>query len=178
MINKSTVCIITFLIFSFFTDTIFAATYYPDDGDLWYDGYKYADSILIWNAPGGWSKSDSGYEHDFLTSPKYFTYCKTSSNLPNKYDDCPTAGVSESSSEYWAFSFGSYHAKNIKAKTAYWGVWYFSSGSDVITYFYLNGQEVYHQLCWWDSIWCMGGIRSVHLLEGLLYRTVPYYKKW
>lgn len=153
------------------------AAYYPNTGDLWYDGGYFADSYLLWSYTGPWSVNDPGYEHDLAIRNHYFTDCTSWTNLPNGYDDCPTAGVSEPS-DLWTFSFGSFHAKNILASTWYYGSWNFSGGSSLSTDFYLNGQENYHQFCWWDSIWCMGGIRSTRLLSGWLNWGSSYYAVW
>ena len=42
------------------------AAYYPNTGDLYYDGASYADSHLKWDNPGPWRYSDPGYEHDLV----------------------------------------------------------------------------------------------------------------
>ena len=154
-----------------------AQTYYPDDGNLWYNGYYFADSYLRWNNPGGWSKSDPGYEHDFALRSHYFKACTTWTNLPSGYNDCPTAGVSEPSN-LWTFSFGSFHVKNVTRGRWYYGSWNFSGGYSLSTDFYLNGQENYHQFCWWDSIWCMGGTRSRRLTSGWLNWGASLYRSW
>jgi hypothetical protein len=178
--NKSAYASLTViaLFFMFFAvSPAISATYYPDDGDLWYNGSYYADSYLKWNYPGGWSVSDPGYEHDFATSKNYFNKCTSWTNLPYGYNDCPTAGVSEPSS-YWTFSFGSYHIKNVTAKKWYFGSWNFSGGYLLSSTFYLNGQENKHQFCWYDSIWCMGGTRSQRLTSGTLNWGSTLYRSW
>ena len=156
-------------------------TYYPDDGKFWYDGRHYAESYLLWNNPGGWSKkgkkSDPGYEHDLALNPDYFHACTTWTNLPSGYDDCPTAGVLEPG-DFWAFSFGSFHAKKIKPKTWYMGTWRFSGGDSPPTKFYLSGQEVYHKICPLDSIWCMEGVRSNPLTNGNLIWGQSLSRSW
>src|SRR6188474_3612797 len=111
------------------------AAYYPDHGDLCYDGIFFADSLFVWNSPGPWRipspfniSDDPGYEHDFSVSNQFFTACTSWTNLPSAYDDCPTAGVSEPSST-WTFSFGSFHiASGVTANTTYYGSWNLSGG--------------------------------------------------
>jgi hypothetical protein len=153
------------------------AAYFPNQGDLRYDGYFFADSYFLWDYPGQWATSDPGYEHDLGIRSYYFEDCTSWTNLPNGYNDCPTAGVSEPS-DLWTFSFGSFHARNIGAWTWYYGAWNFSSGSALSTDFYLNGQENKKQFCWWDSIWCMGAVRTQPLRSGWLYWGEPYYTTW
>ena len=157
-------------------------TYYPDVGDFYYNGYNnYADSYICWTFPGGWSPlamGDPGYEHDLTAQSNYFNACTSWTDLPNGYDDCPTAGYTEPDPNLWTFSFGSFHAKNIKSLTWYYGYWIFSGGSASSTSFQLNGQEVYHQICPLDDIWCMGSIRSQPLLSGWLYWGWWYYNWW
>lgn len=154
-------------------------TYYPNDGDFWYNGCYYADSYLLWSNPGGWSLSGPGYEHDLVVQKNYFSACTSWTNLPNGYDDCPTAGYLETNPNYYAFSFGSFWVQNIiQPSTWYFGSWNFSGGSAPSTDFRLNGQEVAHDICAFDSPWCMDGRRSQPLLRGWLYWGWSYYNSW
>ncbi|MHB1161653.1 MAG: hypothetical protein ACYC3V_15200, partial [Chloroflexota bacterium] len=84
------------------------AAYYPDRGDLYYNGGQFAESYFKWTDPGPWQKPDPGYEHDFAFDPGYLSACTSWTDLPYAYDDCPTAGYSEPSN-LWTFSFGSFH---------------------------------------------------------------------
>lgn len=157
----------------------YAATFYPDDGDLWYNETNFADSTLRWAAPRGWSRIDPGYEHDLALRSYYFAGCTSWTDLPNGYDDCPTAGATEPST-LWSFSFGSFHAKNVVAGRWYYGSWNFGGyPSAASTDFKLIGQEVSHDICSWDSIWCMAatGQYQPHL-NGYLYRDQEYYGSW
>jgi len=87
------------------------------------------DSYIAWSNPGPWAADDPGYEHDLAVSPWYFDECSSWTNLPNGYDDCPTAGASESNEDIWVFSFGSYHVKNqLSPGYLYYGSWYFHEG--------------------------------------------------
>ena len=153
------------------------AYYYPNSGSLYYDGASYADSYLKWDDPGPWQHSDPGYEHDLVAHKNYFRDCTSWTNLPNGYNDCPTAGVSEPS-DMWSFSFGTFHARNIQAHTWYFGSWVFLIGWDPSTNFYLNGQENYHGFCSWDSIWCMKASRTHRLLQGQFHLGQSYYGVW
>lgn len=76
------------------------AAYFPDEGDFYYNGFTFVDSNLRWTSVGPFSVSDPGYEHDFLAYSSYFTSCTTWNNLPAGYDDCVTAGVSDSPPYY------------------------------------------------------------------------------
>lgn len=163
---------------SFIASPTYAGTFYPDDGDLWYDGFYFADSYLTWNVPGGWSVSDPGYEHDFSIRSHYFTDCTTWTDLPSGYDDCPTAGWTEPSN-LWTFSFGSFHSRNILAGREYYGSWNFSGGYSSSTDFRLTAQENYRQFCWWDSIWCMGSTGQYkRLTYGWMYWATQMYRIW
>ncbi len=153
------------------------AEYYPNDGDLWYDGTYFADSYLLWGSLGPWATNDPGYEQDFAIRSHYFEDCSSWTNLPSGYDDCPTAGVSEES-DLWSFSFGSFHSKQLQASSWYYGSWNFSGGWSLSSDFRLNLQEVYHQFCWWDSIWCMGSKRTYNVRNGTLNWGQSYYTSW
>lgn len=176
-INRIILMIFVTIVIFFNASPGVAATFYPDHGDLWYGGCHFVDSHFKWTVPGGWSVSDPGYEHDFAVKPDYYTSCTSWTDLPNGYNDCPTAGWSEPGG-FWAFSFGSFHATNIVAGKLYYGSWTFERGGSPTTAFYLSGQENYHQFCWWDSIWCMNGIRSAPLTSGQLIFGVPLYRSW
>lgn len=158
--------------------------YWPNRGQFYYNGQLFADSYMCWANSGGWSVSDPGYEHDLVVRKFFFTSCTSFTNLPNGYDDCPTAGVLETNPNYYAFSFGSFHARNIQPTRDYYGSWNFTSnGSPSPTDFRLNGQEVYRFYCPFDSIWCMEDIRSQKLLPnftggGTLTRGQVYWNCW
>jgi len=151
--------------------------WHPHVGSFWYNGQRFADSYLNWLNPGGWSVSDPGYEHDLVVRKTFFSSCTSYTNLPNGYDDCPTAGVLETNPDYYAFSFGSFHARNIQ-RQAYYGSWNFSGGSASSTDYFLNSQEVAHLICPFDIILCMDGIRSQRLLKGKLRRGQPLNTCW
>jgi len=125
-------------------------------------GASYADSYLKWDNPGPWQHNDPGYEHDLVAHKNYFRDCTSWTNLPDGYNDCPTAGVFEPS-DMW-----------------YLGNWVFLIGWDPSTDFYLNGQETYHGFCPWDSIWCMKASRTTSppLLQGQFHLGQSYYGSW
>ena len=154
----------------------YSQTFYPDAGDLYYDGSFCFDSYFGWSNPGGWLTADPGYEHDLLLWPDYFTACTSWTTLPDGYDDCPTAGILDF--DMWAFSFGSYAAKKIQPQTWYYGAWSFSGGSLSSSKMRLNGQETAHDICPWDSPWCMDGKRSWNLLDGWVYFGVEAFEEW
>lgn len=138
----------------------------PVTGHLYYNGAYYAESVLTFGTVGPWSSSEPGYEHDLQLNDTYFNSCTSFSGLPNGYDDCPTAGAADPAGTK-IFSFGSFDADRIQANTSYWGYWQFSGGTGSSTFYNLYGQEVYHQFCFWDGIWCMGSVPNhTHLLRG------------
>lgn len=98
-----------------------SAAYYPTSGFLYYDGYTFADSNLLWNQSGPWTYAGpltySTYQHDLTVRKDYFSSCTTWSNLPHPYDDCPPAGVSEPDPNYVTLSFGTWRAPDILANT-------------------------------------------------------------
>lgn len=146
-----------------------SVSYYPNNGDLYYDGLFYLDSYIRWSGLGGWSVSDPKYEHDlWIKEDDFFlTTCTTATSLPDGYDDCPTAGVSEESPGK-VFSFGSWHAKKIIANKTYVGAWKFTvhNAGNLSTPFELHGQEN-RSLCADLNIWCMDSTQTKHLITGL-----------
>ena len=91
-------------------------------------------------------------------------FCTSWSNLPEHYNDCPTAGFKPDAGIV-ELSFGSFKAKNIEAGYDYWGSWTFNNmkGSGSSTKVGLYGQEgvlafdpFESPLCLGDkSIWCV-----------------------
>jgi hypothetical protein len=144
------------------------AAYHPSTGDLCYDGVYYADSYMLWNPVGPWLIEDPGYEHDLVLNDQFFNDCTSATNLPNAYDDCFWAGVSEQPGEM-VFSFGSFHSRNIAANTWNAGLWNFTGGATVTqTPFTLRGQEVAHDTCPFDWSICMLSRRGRNLLSGYM----------
>ena len=157
----------------FFISASSFSEYYPSSGGLYYNGAYYMDSYLLWNNTGPWSVDKPGYEHDLhVQDPLFFTStCTTWTNLPDSYDDCPTAGVLDPSGP--VFSFGTFDAKKIVANQVYLGAWLFSShGTATSSGFTLMGQEN-KNFCPFspNSIWCMDSTQTKHLLSG-------YYMNW
>ena len=180
-------------------------TYYPNEGDIFYTGTNVVRYYKIqWNNPGDWSVERPGYEHDLVAKNDYFTGCRSSSDLPDWYDDCPTACVSEMSGDYCAFSFGTYNALLIEPEYPYTGVVQFTRGPAGYTDFRLNAQEVFHSPicfkflnrwiclpCPFDTPWCMGGspyrdgnpdlncpTNSLTLKTCAFRRFYPYSSTW
>ena len=159
-------------------------TYFPNEGDIEYTGttvVRYNE--IWWDNPGDWSVEKPGYEHDLVARNDYFTSCTSDTTLPEKYDDCPTACVDESSGSYCAFSFGTYNALLIEPAFPYWGRVILTRGSATSTDFRLNAQEVFHSpkcfkfLNRWICIPCSfdtPGVWVGHLTEMvILISTVP-----
>jgi hypothetical protein len=162
-----------------------AADYWPLSGDLSYNGYTYADSYMNWGSSPGpfweWAFGyyyGEGYEHDFKASRFYFTSCTSSTNLPYGYDDCPTAGQSETEADYWVFSFGSYHGTYIQPNTTYFGSWNFGVGPNYTTDAWLRGQRTQHMFCNFDNVWCMGATSTHVMLNPFLVWGQSRYYAW
>lgn len=153
------------------------ASFYPNYGYLCYDGGSYGYAYKYWSGtPGPWTGDGPGYEHDLvLNNTSYFSGCTAWTNLPSGYDDCPTVGVLENPGER-VFSWGSFHSPEIVGNTYYSGYWLFQGATGGNSPFTLRAQEVDHDYCSIDNIWCMGSTgRSQNLLTGwyLIYGGYP-----
>ena len=115
------------------------------------------------------------YEHDFNVfegnsdyddTPKYSS-CLSVSDLPNAYDDCPTAGVSDEG--YMGFGFGSWSADEIKPNRYYYGTVFLYRNEGVyegeIFDFNVTGARMYHQFCPVNDIWCLGSAEAEILIS-------------
>lgn len=159
--------ILTALVISSTTAVSALAQFYPDGGDICYDGVYLADSYFQFIRPDSWLDSNPGYEHDFVVPANFFQNCTSVTNLPDSYDDCNTGGVFDG--DQWSFSFGSYDAKQLQAYTIYYGGWRFvKSGGPVTGTFGINSQEVSHQLCPFDNPWCMGAEQTKRVISGYI----------
>lgn len=148
------------------------AAYYPDNGDLFYNGAYYLDSYMRWSPVGPFSVSSPGYEHDLWVHDSSFftTTCTSFSNLPDAYDDCPTAGIADPSGP--VFSFGSFSASAIRSSVYYFGGWFFSShGTATSSPFNLQGQENRNVCAGLPAIWCMYSTQTQNLISG-------WYMNW
>jgi len=133
---------------------------YAHVGDLFHNGTTYADSIF-WNhtSYGGYRSSSPGYELSFSVSRNIYDACTSWSNLPAFYDDCPTAGTAEPEGVAYTFGVGSYNAKLMTSSgTTYEARFNLTGGTVPSAAVNVGWQEVSHQLCWWDSPWCMAGV--------------------
>lgn len=108
--------------------------------------------------------NDPGYEHDYAFTAGFYTGCTRVTNLPDSYDDCPTAGILEG--DLVAFSFGTYTASAIQAGVVYSGQFGFIDGGIPVAEFALRGQEVYHGICPADDPFCLEVSRSETLGTG------------
>jgi hypothetical protein len=81
-------------------------------------------------------------------------------------------------------AFGSYYAKYIKNYTWYYGYWELTGGEAAYhkyTDYTVTGQEVKKTFCWWNSPWCMNGVRSYFLVTGGSITTnigITEYRRW
>ena len=148
------------------------ATYYPNEGDIYYNGTLQASATMQWRNPGGWISKNvcvplkincATYEHDLSlnrnffepqtiitpsrTSPYIIDWCTTVTNLPSSYDDCPTAGWDENEETIYVYSFASGRAHSIRANYGYYGFWNFRrKGSVTTATVSLDGQQGYHRV--------------------------------
>lgn len=102
------------------------ARFYPDRGDLWYNGGAYFDSYLMWRRKGGfrgWTGYAPGYEHDLNVDKGFGANCSTWTNLPYRYNDCPTSGWFEPNKARRAHAFGTYSVREARDMTYYFGSW-------------------------------------------------------
>jgi hypothetical protein len=151
---------------------------YPNDGDLSYDGTAYADSFFSWAAIGGFrDASNNGWEMDISVGETYYDACTSWTNLPDPYDDCPTAGKTDPAGRI-NFGIGSYCVGCIAAGPYYTGKWWFSGGSGASTYPNVTWQEVARQLCPQKSIGCYFGVQGSSLMETYWRYGYPDYKEW
>lgn len=148
------------------------AGFEPDAGDLYYDGQNYSDSYFAWNSAGPFSGNGPGYEHDMRLGIGLWGGCTSFTNLPDGYDDCGTAGVSDPPG-YIIFSFGSYSANDIQSQSAYMGGWLLNSPlGQSNTPIQLFAQNVEHYFCSFNLPWCMNGVQTS---SGLLPPNVYMY---
>lgn len=180
------------------------ATRFPNEGNLKYDGTHFAQAYFYWHRVGGWrsgkvlydqygmpvTEPRPGLELDIeLSVPTFHDKCTSWSNLPlNRYDDCPTAGVSEPDPSRKSFGLGTFDAKKIQNYTWYRGEWYFTGHSTTAldTFARLNWQEVERNLCGEtygpDSIWCVGGVpgegNASNLLQDYWKYGTSAYKRY
>lgn len=154
------------------SSTTVNAAYYPNMGDLYYDGQYYMDSWFVWSSPGPWSVESPGYEHDLHVHDTNFfaSTCISATTMPDGYDDCPTAGVLDPDGP--VFSFGTFNANSLAANAAYWGGWQWTShGSASTSPFTLFGQENENVCLGIPTIWCMYSTQTERLISG-------WYMNW
>lgn len=155
---------------------------YPYTGDLHYDGNQYADSYFGWAVPGGWKAQNSAWEMDIVVDETFFESCTTWTNLPDPYDDCPTAGVLENDPSRRSFGIGSYNKNLIQGESAgalYQGKWYFAGGYSASTYPDVTWQEVTLQTCWdARNIWCYQSVQASRLMTGYWRYLETAFQEW
>ncbi len=145
------------------------AEFYPNTGGFYYNGRLYAAAYMKWNSQGPWVSNEPGYEHDLKVHEiNYFTSsCTTFTNLPDGYDDCPTAGCCDQNGI--VFSFGSFDAELIQTNTWYSGGWYFNyhfPGTAESSMTLIGQENESHCPGGYENIWCMFANDSQTLLEG------------
>lgn len=127
------------------SDVVFAhdvAKRYPHVGRFRYNGAAYIEAYFTWHRPGGWTVAEPGFELDFDLQRGFFESCTSWSDLPDFYDDCVTAGVSENDPERMSFGVGTYSALFIERNREYMAIWGFGTGSLHETDFAVTWQEV------------------------------------
>ena len=141
--------------------------YLPDEGDLYYNGdtnhlrigHSFIDSVMRWDNPR-WHRNCadtapitecSTYEHDLEIDDGWVANgCTAWSTLPDGYNDCPTAGLSEDDPDEIIISFGTYRAPSIQNGEVYYGSWnFFHAFPPTRTgKVRLLGQEGYYRELW------------------------------
>ena len=143
--------------------------YLPDEGDLYYNGdtnhlnigHSFIDSVMRWDNPK-WHRNCadtapitdcSTYEHDLEIEADWVgrgNACTTWSTLPDWYNDCPTAGLSEHDPDEIIISFGTYRAPSIQSGEFYYGSWNFFHAFPPTNRgkVRLLGQEGYYRELW------------------------------
>ncbi len=155
--------------------SVAAASYYPANGNLTYSGQTYANSYFAWTSSGGWVTEQGGYEHSLKLQDYYFNSCTAYTNLPNGYDDCPTAGIDDPAG-HKIYSFGSFSLKNnLTLNYYYFGSWQWSggSGNGSSSTMSLRGKEVAATWCPFWNIWCMGASQATEppLVSGSFFKN-------
>ena len=144
------------------------------------------DLILEWRNDGGWFAIQRLGTRVPGVSP---SFCTTWSDLPDPYDDCPTAGVSPDPGVV-ELSFGTFKAPLIEPGRDYYGSWRFQHqrGTGSTTTVKLYGQEgeydsrvVNFLKCprVTKDIWCIFGIgdgSGIHTGTTWSYDTPSYLK--
>lgn len=152
---------------------------YPHVGRFRYTGTDYVQAYFTWHSVGGWEHSTPGFELDLTLVEGFFKTgdktCTSWTNLPDYYDDCPTAGKFEEQAGKDVYSFGTYSAKQIQAGTEYRGYWVFWEGSLSETSYTMGWQEVKKKFCFWNSPSCMGGVSDKS--AGVLTDEANKFKK-
>jgi hypothetical protein len=111
---------------------------------------------VYWHAVGGFITSDAAVEIDVNVAETFFDTCSTMSDLPEAYDDCPTAGVFESDPTRQSFGLGTFNARNVQPAVWYRSQWDFRGGNLYSTTVNQTWGEVERQYTSCDryDIWC------------------------
>ena len=156
------------------------AAWGPGWGDLWFDGYYYADSYMQWlNLAGYFGDPDPNFEMDLVMNRWFNSSCTTWTDLPSGYDDCPTAGVDEPGND-WSFGIGTYHLKTVRVGTWYYGSWSFRNTRSANTSLSrLNIQQGWN-FCpvKLETIWCQQALETYPLFDFTAIHGVPFYQSW
>lgn len=156
---------------------------YPHVGRFKYNGVDRADVYFTFHNPGGWVTSEPGLEIDLNLAETFYTSCTSWTNMPDYYDDCPTAGKLEDQPLRTVFSLGTYDTKLIQSNQEYRGFWIFdlyNQGSLQGTNYSLGWQEVYKKFCSSKNPWCMGGAGGSVLIDdrNQLRKGVEHRHRW
>ena len=171
--------------------------------DLYYNGGDFADAFMRWDNPKWERDVDymdcarvitdcATYEHDLELNRNWFQlvaaipyardFCTTWSDLPDYYDDCPTADVPDWGNDSLILSFGTHKAPDIEHGRDYYGFWRFHHLSSVIsrTSVRLLGQEGEYRSddpcgTTQKSIWCIFGEHQRSIVETNWARGTPNY---
>lgn len=156
---------------------------WPHVGSAYYDGQAYAD-VLFWShddyipVQTNTFFSKPGLEIDLsLTDKNFFKSCTSWSNMPNFYDDCVTAGVSEYGTGT-SFGIGTYDLRDLDPDTTYFGGWSFTLGTATTSEVKISWQEVWKDFCPFANPWCMNSVDGGRFLTSQFEKGQSKIVNW
>jgi hypothetical protein len=103
--------------------------WWPQKGDLFYDGDRFVDSTMKWFAVDVQaSEPEAGYEHSIVVGRGFLQGCTTMTTVPNGYAQCAQS-VWEHEPDFDSHRIGTRNLRSVTVGTSYWGMWSFT-GSD------------------------------------------------
>lgn len=100
--------------------------WWPQLGDLFYDGDRFMDSTMKWltlDVPA--TDTTTGYEHTVMLETEFLEGCTTMTSLPENYAQCALSPW-EHDPDYNAHRIGTRRLGLVIPGQMYWGMWSFS----------------------------------------------------